>query len=77
MILKIKAFDDPENNQKMIRDIDQFAELQFSWYSQNSSSEIMFDPTYSPPKIQCTLPSPALTIVNIPLKIKIVNEKDL
>lgn len=60
------------NLQKTMREIEQFAELTFAWNSDNfeTPSDLIY---YGRVPIVCTLPSPNLTVVDTPLKVKILN----
>jgi hypothetical protein len=60
-----------------IKEIEQFAELNFGWTSHSINTlESAIDST-SGTKIFCTVPSPTLTLINAFLKVSLLNEKDL
>ncbi|CDW91723.1 UNKNOWN [Stylonychia lemnae] len=78
-VFKIKINTDSSIDAKSKSEIEQFSDLYFSWYSQPyenesiplGSGEIS---TNQNQFIQCTIPSPSITLIDIPIKIKILNE---
>ncbi len=79
-IFKIKASNSSSDTQKILKEIDQFAELQFNWYSQSLSAEdvpLLNSISANVPSISCSLPSPLLTLIQIPVKMRFANESSL
>lgn len=76
--MKGEQFNAPENEieitlSKNMRDIEQFAEFFVSWLSAASEEDNL---TAKRP-IHFTLKLPTLTLVDVPLKVRITNENDL
>ena len=62
LIFKLKLAEDSSQ-----KELDQFAELDFAWYSSS----------FAPALIHCSLFSPPITLVQIPLKMTLLNEAQL